>query len=48
MPGLLPVGLTILVYYLLGKKWWTPTRIILLIIIMCLIGSATGLLGISK
>lgn len=48
MPGLLPVGLTILIYYLLGKKWWTPTRIILLVIIICLLGSATGLLGISK
>ena len=48
MPGLLPVGLAILVYWLLGKKSWTPTRIIVLIIVICLVGAATGILGIAK
>lgn len=47
MPGLLPVCLALLVYWLLGKKSWTPTRIILLIILICLIGAATGILGIA-
>jgi len=48
MPALLPVCIAGLVYWLLGKKTWTPTRIILLIIVLCLIGAATGLLGIAK
>lgn len=48
MPGLLPVCLAGLVYWLLGKKSWTPTKIILLIIVICLLGSATGILGIAK
>lgn len=48
MPGLLPVALAFLVYWLLGKKSWTPTRIIILIIAICLIGAATGILGIAK
>jgi len=48
MPGLLPVCLAVLVYWLLGKKSWTPTRIILLIIVICLVGAATGILGIAK
>lgn len=47
MPALLPVGLTLLVYYLLGKKNWTPTKIILLIIVISLVGAATGILGIA-
>ncbi|MCG0835840.1 N-acetylgalactosamine permease IID component [Lactiplantibacillus plantarum] len=48
MPGLLPVLLTALVYWLLGKKSWTPTRIILLIIVISLIGAATGILGVKS
>lgn len=48
MPALLPVGLTALVYWLLGKKSWTPTKIILLIIVICLAGAASGVLGIAK
>lgn len=48
MPGLLPVCLAGLVYWLLGKKSWTPTKIILLIIVICLVGSFTGILGIAK
>lgn len=48
MPSLLPVCLAGLVYWLLGKKWWTPTRIILLVIVIALIGTATGIFGVSK
>ncbi|BDR57064.1 PTS system mannose/fructose/sorbose family transporter subunit IID [Xylocopilactobacillus apis] len=48
MPGLLPVCIAWAVYYLLGKKSWTPTKIILLIIAVCLLGSLTGVLGIAK
>jgi len=48
MPGLLPVCLAALVYWLLGRKSWTPTKIILLIIAICLVGSFTGILGIAK
>ncbi|EHN58608.1 PTS system mannose/fructose/sorbose family transporter subunit IID [Oenococcus kitaharae] len=47
MPGLLPVGLAILVYWLLGKKSWSPSKIILLIIVISLAGAATGILGIT-
>lgn len=48
MPALLPVAATALVYWLLGKKSWTPTRIIWLIIVLCLLGAATGVLGVAK
>lgn len=48
MPSLLPVCVTALVYWLLGKKSWTPTRIILLIIVLCLAGAASGVLGVAK
>lgn len=47
MPCLLPACLAGVVYWLLGKKFWTPTRVILLVIIVSLIGSATGILGIA-
>lgn len=48
MPCLLPVALTALVYWLLGKKGWTPTKIILLVIVICLLGAFTGVLGVAK
>lgn len=48
MPALLPVAVTGLVYWLLGRKKWTPTKIILLIIVICLAGAATGILGVAK
>lgn len=44
MPNLLPALLTILVYKLLGNKKWTPTRLILFVIVISLIGSYFGLL----
>lgn len=42
MPSLLPVLLTLLVYRLLGNKKWTPTKLILLIIAISLVGSFFG------
>ncbi|TLF42402.1 PTS system mannose/fructose/sorbose family transporter subunit IID [Lacticaseibacillus zeae] len=47
MPGLLPVCLAGLVYWLLGRKSWTPTRIILAVIVFSLVGAAFGFLGIA-
>lgn len=47
MPKLLPVLLVALVYWLLGKKQWSPTKIILLIIFICLVGAFTGILGVQ-
>lgn len=48
MPALLPVCLTALVYWLLGKKSWSPTKIIWLIIAIALLGSFFGFLGVVK
>ena len=46
MPAMLSVLLTWLVYKLLDKKWWTPTKIICLVIIISLVGAYTGILGV--
>lgn len=43
MPSLLPVLLTLLVYKLLGNKKWTPTKLILLIIVIALVGAFFGI-----
>ncbi|MFT9096957.1 PTS system mannose/fructose/sorbose family transporter subunit IID [Liquorilactobacillus sp.] len=44
MPSLLPALFTLLVYKLLDNKKWTPTRIILLVIVIALAGSYFGIL----
>ena len=44
MPALLPVLLTALVYKLLGNKKWTPTKLILLIIVISLVCAFFGIL----
>lgn len=46
MPSLLPVLLTALVYKLLGNKKWTPTKLILLIIAISLVGSFFGIFAV--
>lgn len=46
MPALLPVLLTALVYKLLGNKKWTPTKLILLIIVISLVCSSFGILTV--
>ncbi|MEG0736583.1 MAG: PTS system mannose/fructose/sorbose family transporter subunit IID, partial [Longicatena sp.] len=44
MPGILPFGFTMLVYWLM-KKRWTSIRIILLIVVIGIIGGLTGVLA---
>lgn len=46
MPALLACGLTYLVYKMLDSKWWTPTKIIIALIVISLLGSYTGILGV--
>lgn len=46
MPSLLPVLLTALVYKLLGNKKWIPTKLILLIIAISLVGSFFGIFAV--
>ena len=46
MPALLPVLLTALVYNLLGNKKWTPTKLILLSIVISLVCSFFGILTV--
>ncbi|GBG94069.1 hypothetical protein LFYK43_05280 [Ligilactobacillus salitolerans] len=46
MPALLPVILTFFIYWLLGKKGWTTTRVILLIIVLALLGALAGVLAV--
>lgn len=47
MPALLPALLAGLTYWLLGKKWWTPTKIILLLVVISLIGAYFHILGVA-
>ena len=44
MPGILPFGFTMLVYWLM-KKRWTSIKIIVLIVIIGIIGGLTGILA---
>ncbi|UCC77409.1 MAG: PTS system mannose/fructose/sorbose family transporter subunit IID [Anaerolineales bacterium] len=45
LPYLLPVGLTLLVYWLLKRKGWTPIRAIGLLIVIGFLGGALGIFG---
>lgn len=47
MPALLPIALTYMVYKMLDKKFWTPTKIILLLIVISLVGAFFGILGVA-
>ena len=47
MPGLLPAILAGLVYWLLGKKWWTPTKVIFLLVVVSLVGAFFNVLGVA-
>ncbi len=47
MPALLPALLAGLIYWLLGKKWWTPTKVILLLVVISLAGAFFHFLGIA-
>ena len=46
MPSLLAAILTYIVYKMLESKWWTPTKIIIAIIVFSLASSYFGILGI--
>lgn len=46
MPALLPICLTYVVYKMLNSKFWTPTKIIVALIVLSLVGSFTGILGV--
>ena len=43
-PKILPLGMTLLVYYLMNKKRWSSIKIIGLIIAIGVIGGVTGIL----
>lgn len=43
-PKILPLGMTMLVYYLINKRRWSSVKVIGLIIVMGIIGGVTGIL----
>jgi PTS system mannose-specific IID component len=45
LPYMLPVIVTFLAYWLLKKKGWTPTRVILVLLIIGFVGGALGIFG---
>ncbi|GAQ26013.1 PTS system mannose/fructose/sorbose family transporter subunit IID [Tepidanaerobacter syntrophicus] len=45
MPGILPLGVTLLILYLMRKKNFNTTTAIIFIIVIGILGSYTGLLG---
>lgn len=47
LPGLLPVLLTALVYWLMEKKKWGFLQVILTLIVISLVGSFFGILGVA-
>jgi PTS system mannose-specific IID component len=47
MPSLLPVALCCLVYWLLGKKWMTITRVIVLVLVLAIFGAWAGVFSLA-
>ncbi len=47
MPALLPALVAWMVYKLLGSKIWTPNWVIILILVIALVGSFFGILGVQ-
>lgn len=45
LPKLLPLVLTLLMYFLIAKKGWSPTKGILLLLVLGILGTATGVLA---
>lgn len=45
MPKLLPVMLTVIVYYLIKEKKWTTYQLLILLFVIGIVGSALGILG---
>ncbi|QIK69246.1 PTS system mannose/fructose/sorbose family transporter subunit IID [Erysipelothrix sp. HDW6C] len=49
LPKLVPLALTLLMYFLLKKRNWSPTKCIVLLLVIGIFGTATGILaGDSK
>ena len=46
-PSILPLAVTMLVYYLMNKKRWSSLKIIGLIIAIGIVGGVTGILAYS-
>lgn len=44
MPKILPLGFTMLTYWLMKEKRWTSLKVILLIVVIAVIGGLTGVL----
>ena len=43
-PSILPLAVTMLIYYLMSKKRWSSIKIIGLIIVIGIVGGLTGIL----
>lgn len=48
LPKLIPLGLTILLYYLFTKKKWKPLQAILLLFVIALVGTVIGFWAADK
>ena len=46
-PNILPLAMTMLVYYLLNKRRWSSLKVIGLIIVIGIVGGVTGILAYS-
>ena len=45
LPQLLPLGFTLMLYFLIKKKNWTPVKCIMLLLVIGLVGAAFGIWG---
>lgn len=45
LPKLIPLALTIFMWFLIAKRNWSPTKAILLLLVIGLLGTATGILA---
>lgn len=43
LPGIIPLALTLMCYYLLAKKGWTPIKCILLLLVIGIVGCIFGI-----
>ena len=46
LPNMLPLGVTMGVYYLMAQKHWTSIKVILLIVVIGIIGGLFGILAV--
>ena len=45
LPQLVPLALTLFMYFLIAKRNWTPTKAIMLLLVIGILGTATGFLA---